>query len=616
MEKKLDSLQKKGDKLEEFGVDKQSKQWKSLKYDVAQTEIALEDTKEKLTQMMGINIDDVSSGYVDLNREAKKCIKSMDTGTKKSIGMMERLGKRTKAIMTRMLISRAIYGIFSSIGKAISEGSQKLAQYSSSYNKSMSEMKSGAETLKNSIAAAFEPIVTAAVPYLTILINWLNTAANAIAKFLAALSGRKTYIKAKKQVVDYAKSLNEASEAAKGSLAAFDEINVLDNGNGGGKSSGGGASGAGAFEEEAIDDEFLEKVEKFKEIMEELIPLAVTLGGLLLAWKIGTALADLIAMHPIIGTILGYVTLLAGAALAAWNYLKMWCVGVEWDSLLTYIAGVAMVAGAMYALFGPMAAGLALIVISAAGLVLALKDIWKFGLNAKNSTLLLFSALGLVVGVFMAFGGTAALFVAAGLLIVGAIAGMIVWTGNGEEALGYLKDALHNLGEFVKNVFAGNWEKAWENIKKITIDIINLILAAIESLVNGIIKGINKGIDALNKLHFSVPDWVPGIGGKSFGLNIPNIPGNLKLPRLAEGAVIRGGAPFTAILGDQPRGQTNIEAPIDTIRQAVAEVIAASGGYHDERPIYLQLDGKTVGRLMMPYLDKESNRIGVSLLMN
>ena len=46
------------------------------------------------------------------------------------------------------------------------------------------------------------------------------------------------------------------------------------------------------------------------------------------------------------------------------------------------------------------------------------------------------------------------------------------------------------------------------------------------------------------------------------------------LPELAEGAVLEPNKPFMAIVGDQKHG-TNVEAPLDTIKQAVAEVIGS-----------------------------------------
>ncbi len=121
----------------------------------------------------------------------------------------------------------------------------------------------------------------------------------------------------------------------------------------------------------------------------------------------------------------------------------------------------------------------------------------------------------------------------------------------------------------VTNIFNG----IWGAIK----GVINTILGGVESMANGVVNGINAMISALNGLKFTVPSWVPVIGGNSFGFNIGKVP-SVKLPRLAEGAVFRGGNPYAAIVNDQPKGQTNIEAPLNTIKQAVSEVMSSLGG--------------------------------------
>lgn len=68
-----------------------------------------------------------------------------------------------------------------------------------------------------------------------------------------------------------------------------------------------------------------------------------------------------------------------------------------------------------------------------------------------------------------------------------------------------------------------------------------------------------------------------------------------KIPMLANGAVIRGGDPFMAVLGDQPRGQTNIETPLPTMVQAFKQALAESGGMGGgEYTFIAQLNGKTI----------------------
>lgn len=89
---------------------------------------------------------------------------------------------------------------------------------------------------------------------------------------------------------------------------------------------------------------------------------------------------------------------------------------------------------------------------------------------------------------------------------------------------------------------------------------------AISGFIKWVIEGINKLIAKINSFGFELPDI---LGGGTIGFNIPK----LNIPRLATGMVIPPNQEFLAVLGDQKRG-TNIEAPLDTIKQAVAEVIA------------------------------------------
>ena len=122
----------------------------------------------------------------------------------------------------------------------------------------------------------------------------------------------------------------------------------------------------------------------------------------------------------------------------------------------------------------------------------------------------------------------------------------------------------------IKNAFVN----AFNGIVKLIKTPINGIIGAINGVIRGIVSGINAMIDALNKLHFDVPSWVPGIGGKKFGLNIPRITSYPQIPQLAQGAVIPPNAPFLATLGDQKSG-TNLELPEKLLRQVVRE---ESGG--------------------------------------
>ena len=101
---------------------------------------------------------------------------------------------------------------------------------------------------------------------------------------------------------------------------------------------------------------------------------------------------------------------------------------------------------------------------------------------------------------------------------------------------------------------------------------VNGIIGIVESCINKMISGINaiaKKLNSLPSLEFTNP-----FTGKDYklGFKIPEL-SKVSIPRLAQGAVIPPNKEFMAMLGDQSHG-TNIEAPLDTIKQAVAEVMA------------------------------------------
>ena len=156
-----------------------------------------------------------------------------------------------------------------------------------------------------------------------------------------------------------------------------------------------------------------------------------------------------------------------------------------------------------------------------------------------------------------------------------------------------------------KSAFGGaedSVESSWSVFKRV----FNSILGGVETMVNGVIKAINKMIGALNGLSFTVPSWVPNIGGESFGLNLPSIK-EISIPRLAQGAVLPPNREFLATLGDQRHG-TNVEAPLDTIKQALIEVLSEHGGTRD--PIVLQLDGKMVAKVVWSENEKRYKQTG------
>lgn len=168
------------------------------------------------------------------------------------------------------------------------------------------------------------------------------------------------------------------------------------------------------------------------------------------------------------------------------------------------------------------------------------------------------------------------------------------------------------LVQFIGGVFSGDWDLAWEGIKNIFKGAWNGIVSVIESAINLIISGINKLLDGLQALTaFELPDW---LGGYSFkGINIPRI-SKVSIPRLAQGAVIPPNREFLAVLGDQRSG-TNIEAPLDTIKQAVVEAMREVGGQGNGTiTVVVNLDGREVARNTVNHINRMTQQAGKPVL--
>lgn len=302
--------------------------------------------KGSLSKVAEIAKTGISKAFSSIQQKVTKTTKSIKELTKRMLSMLS-------AVFVFNMISRALQTMLSGLQK----GLQNLAQYSSEYNKTMSDFKGATATFSNTLATAFEPVLNTVIPILTKLINTLAVGISYVTQFLAALSGKSTYTKAKKQVVDYADSLDTATKSAdkaKKALLGFDELNVLENkdDSDSGKTS---SNGANMFEEAPVDNKWADIAEDIKEMWEkaDFTELGAKLGQKLknaldsIPWdeikekagKIGKSLATLIG-----GFVetegLGYSigTTLAQAINTAFTFLSQFVQNLNWASVGKFIA--------------------------------------------------------------------------------------------------------------------------------------------------------------------------------------------------------------------------------------------------------------------------------------
>lgn len=290
-----------------------------------------------------------------------------------------------------------------------------------------------------------------------------------------------------------------------------------------------------------------------------------------------------------------------------WEVLKLTNIQ-QWVSVALLLVGIALIAigAAMGNILMILAGALSLGIGVAAGASEGnLKD-WVTVMGLEKVAGWVTIALLLVGIALIVFGIVTAniMMIIAGAGMLGAGIAIGVTTGTFSSWLNTISGAFQSF----KNTMVGIFEELWSGIK----EIINSIIGGVESLANKVITGINTVIGALNNLSFTIPDWVPALGGKSFGFNIKKL-STISIPRLAEGAVIPPNREFLAVLGDQRSG-TNIETPLSTMVEAFKQAMAESGS-NGTYTFVVNLDGREVARNTIRHMNDMTRERGKSVVL-
>jgi TP901 family phage tail tape measure protein len=138
-----------------------------------------------------------------------------------------------------------------------------------------------------------------------------------------------------------------------------------------------------------------------------------------------------------------------------------------------------------------------------------------------------------------------------GQVVVPAVLAAIgVFAEGISSAINGVKTIFEGVINFITGVFSGNWRMAWEGVKSIFVGIFDTLGALFKTPINAVIALINKAIAGINSLGITIPDWVPLLGGKSFSINIPEIP-MLARGGFTNGASIAGEAGTEAVISFQ-----------------------------------------------------------------
>lgn len=504
-------------------------------------------------------------------------------------GATEGLSRFLKRVMG---LAKRVF-VFTVILRAL----RKLQELLKTMTSTDKQVQTSLANIKGNLLTAFQPIYEVALPALKELLFVLEQVTAFVASFTAALFGKSV-----SQMQKNAKALNKqatatskvgkAAEKASRSLASFDELNQLSD-NSSSSSGATDASSAPSFDSNIADMETNVK---------KITAYATILAGMALV-MVGIATANISAALFGVGLIITGIAF--GKGSGAFSGIPQWVHQIiTWGSM---ILGVVLIVLGCYLGFNPklILAGLAMLGTglaygSASGAfdvafakISEFKDnvinkIKEFGVNVKdwwNSNLAKFFTREYWQEKFNNIRGRCADFKNA------------VFNGA-QNLVSRIASSASNLW----NKITSGAARMWDTVKNAGRDRLNGIISLVERCINTV---VNKA----NRISWNIPDWVPGIGGKKFGFNLPTV----SIPRLATGTVVpRNYGEYTAILGDNKR-EPEVVSPLSTMKQAVREVMNELGG-DNSRPIsisiYTTLDGKVVGQSVIEYHNGVVRRTG------
>lgn len=581
----------------------------------------------------------------------------MQAAFDKARNSANRFGKRlleiAKGALVFNVVSSVLRGVVNYMGKVLKSNSEYTAQLAK---------------LKGALLTAFQPIYEFVLPGVLAVLRVLTAIAQVAANVLSFLFGKTASESAKS-----AKALNAEAEAIDGvgsaakkaqkNLAGFDEINTLNSTkNEDANVGGGGGAGVKADFSEFNTDEYKAKIDELTVYLSGAllaigailafsgvnIPLGIALmavGALGMAsvvkenWGamsdelegaiakvmffLGNAALAIGAILTFSGTNIPLgIGLMAAGAAAVWGAAM-----INWDSVANVIKNpvamvVALLSTALLALGAILAfsgvnlkLGVALMAAGAVGLVSVAALDWN-AIQAKlrgpvGIVVAIASGALLALGLILAFTGVN---IPLGIALIAAGAGGLVTV----TALNWnaIKEKLASVWAGIKNWYTTSvapkltlayWKAKFSNIA-------TGLSQKIKDGINAAIALFNKFISWINsKMSFSWSDkYLLGQKIISAGsIQLFTIP---QIPMLAQGAVIPPNAPFMAMLGDQKHG-TNIEAPLETIQEAVAivmeDMIQSNIAGHEatvavlreilEAILGIEIDGETISKAVERY---------------
>ena len=513
--------------------------------DVQKLEMQYEKLSNKLTTL-------ISKQRELNNADVKNLEQSISGVSKKTSSVIASVGKWALAIFS----VRSAYG-------AVTSAMSTLSQYDQG-------LKADLEYMRFAVAVALKPVIEAIVNLAYRLLSIVRSVGIALFNFdIFSEETAKNFQK-----------INGNAQKLKKTITGFDEMNVL---NSAGTGGGGGILPTGKIE---IDENLVEKIGKIKQVYLEM---GTALGNSDMfrsafgAW--GTFIEGITRMvYSLFQSVDGTWKFIIGVFTGNTEKIKEG-VQIMIESILNLILGagqiiVGLLQGLIYEI------GSAIVNVTN-----AIGEIWAWIV----STILF--GIQSIVGLFNTYLVQPIIKILnkIGEVVGKAIANVIVGIKN------TFKPIANWMNKYVINPIKNFFGGLWTALKSGPKSFVNYMIETFEKAINWIGKNFTN---MLNKISFKVPDWIPEVGGKTFGVNIKYK--DVKLPRLAKGTILNNPGQGVLVGGKAIAGEAGREAYLPLSDTQLLEELGSTIGR------YITINANITNTMNGRVISRELKRINAS----
>lgn len=583
-----------------------------------------EEEKRKLEETKQLTQENAEE-----TKELSKELKGLEKPAKKAAGAFSKLVKS----FGRIAFYRLVRAVIKEITNAFKEGINNLYQFSKemdgSFAQSMDKISTAILSIRNGLGAALAPFIEALAPAIEKLGDTLMEFGNTIGKLGAIINGKTTYTKAVKSMKEYAEETKKAQTAAQG----FDQLNIAAKDN---------VDYSTMFQEVNLEEETDSTLQNLGEILKEvkeiitelvsfLMPIIREIASLilpiiqdLLGNTIGFIKQILPALEQIIQKVVGLISILLQELQPALDNLTNSGTAQLLDDIFELVGIIVdilvPVLSTIFELIQPIADVIGAIMQVVADIIHSVIETIKPILEEISP--ILQPIIEAVVNVLK----PVLEWIAMALQTIGGLVRMIsdIFTNTFGPAIetvksifkGFfvlftgdadlIKKTWSEIGEHLKNI----WSKAWENIKKTFVGIINKIIVGFEKFINGLIDAINWITEKVSKVW----DWtgipsIPQISNVTFK-QIGYAQGGYGIPKGQLFIANEMGAEMVGSM-DGKTAVANNQQIIEGIKQGVYEAFMTAKGSENGNEINLNV--YLSGKQLKAEYDRLTNASGVRI---